>query len=486
MFKLFTLKSANNNYHCLNSNKNILCTSFVTFQRNGIIGKRFNSNLGSKDTSPNGSDILDESIMKKVFVDHLKLDKQKENLVIIEYLYDFNNTSFLLNKLLKPKKHILQAPFRKLKTYLTKKTGESLSDIHMVQTMRWTNKNLVDNNLLSNTFLAKFNNLKLFLGSTPITFHRINTDFKTLIIGNYFNDTLLPSLDMVITSQRFNSQVDFKFEKPIIEMNEVDNIVEIYNLSGLDDPQTISNSLGKTSEKSQFHSNSTLKTLYKKATSSFSDDPFTQSQNKDPKSKYLFIDCMTATKLLQRQHHTVVDDKTLKFRSKFTMKMETVFDIDPIAVFVPDDCTFKDKNKHSVLSTELYKKFITQQYPDTLIFDNLSKEQIRSPNVEKRGPLTLFRMTLKPQVVSMSSHESFQLHELLDCISNKPSHSIATNLKFVPTDEMYQYLKQNIDLQVYSKINCLECSQEQMWSLFEVYKKASKFSQKMNDNYEDL
>ncbi|KAL6926559.1 hypothetical protein ACO0SA_004739 [Hanseniaspora valbyensis] len=465
MLKFSTLKSANSNYHCLNSNKNILCTLFVKYQRNGIISKRFNSNLGSKDTSPNGSDILDESIMKKVFVDRLKLDKQKENLVIIEYLYDFNNTSFLLNKLLKPKKHILQAPFRKLKTYLTKKTGNALSDIHMVQTMRWTNKNLVEDKLLSNTFLSKFNNLKLFLGSTPITFHRINTDFKTLIIGNYFNDTLLPSLDMVITSQRFNSQVDFKFEKPIIEMNEVDNIVEIYNLSGLDDPQTISN------KKSQFHSNSTLKTLYKKATSSFSDDFFTQSQNKDPKSKYFFID---------------LDDKTLKFRSKFTMKMETVFDIDPIAVFVPENCTFKDKNKHSVLSTELYKKFISQQYPETLIFDNLSKEQMRSSNIEKRGPLTLFRMTLKPQVVSMSSQESFQLHELLDCISNKPSHSIATNLKFVPTGEMYQYLKQNIDWEVYSKINCLECSQEQMWSLFEVYKKAAKFSENMNDNYEDL
>ncbi|XBW38622.1 hypothetical protein QEN19_004211 [Hanseniaspora menglaensis] len=459
----------------------------MSFQKISI---RKNSKLKCSDIEkPNiGTNILDESIIESVFVDHLKLNEKVKDIILLEYLYDFNHSSYLLNKLLKPKTHVLQSPYRTVKNYLSKIEGRNLNDIHMVQTMRWTTKNLIDSQLLNreNSYFNKFNNLKLFVGSTPITFHRINNEFKTLIIGNHFYKEMLPNLDLLKSSKKYNAGRDFNLEPPIINKNEIDNIVEIYNLSGIDYLQVLGKTTLDASEKNAFNANATLKTLYAKATSAYAVDEFNDKINKDPNPKYFFIDCLTSMKLIQKELNAEAAGQKIKYRSKFSMKLQSIFDINPVAVFISENCTFEDKNKKTQLNSERYKDYITKTYPDTLLFDNLNIEQMESSDFSNKGPLTLFEIKIKPKILNLSASEGFQLHDFLDCISNKPSKSIAHNLKFVKTDEMYKYLQEHSDWNLFSTVTCLDATQEQIWSLYQIYKLSEKYSEKLNESYKDL
>lgn len=485
MFRGYALTST-----CLNTARHLTATSLLSHKSmlNGnFVSIKTNSSINLRETPTAATDILDESIMKSVFIDHLKLNSTSKDIVLLEYMYDFNNTSSILNKLLNPKKHILQSPSKKVKKYLNNLSEVPLNDIHMVQTMRWTSKNMINQSLLKkSSFFTKYNNMILFLGSTPVTFHRINAEFKTLITGNYFYNEILPKLDLVRASKKYDSEKDFKFDSPVLDLEDLDNTIEVYNLSGLDEMQPSSSVTNDVIEKNNFYTNAALKTLYSQATKVHSDDKLTEKIHKDPKPKYFFIDCTTAMKLIQKSNLSSNNASNLKYRSKFTMKLESVLDINPIASFISEECHFVDKSKKSQLNASAYKDYLKQEYPETLIFDNLSKEQMSSPNFNRKGPLTLFEIKTKPEVLALSVDEGIALHDLLDCISNKPSQSIATNLKFVPTDEMYRFLKLNTDWELYSNINCLEASQEQIWHLFEIYKKSIMFSNEMHDSYEDL
>lgn len=476
---------------CLNTAKHVTATSLLSHKSvlNGnFASTRTNSSITLREKPTFATDILDEGIMKSVFIDHLKLDRSSKDLVLVEYMYDFNNTSFILNKLLNPKKHVLQSPSRKVKKYLNQLSEMPLNDIHMVQTMRWTTRNMINQSLLKtpSSFFTKFNNMTLFLGSTPVTFHRINTEFKTLITGNYFYNEILPKLDLVRASKKYDSEKDFKFANPVLDTEDFDNIIEVHNLSGLDEIAPSSSGITDVAEKNNFYTNATLKTLYSQATKVHSEDRLTEKIHKDPKPKYFFIDCTTAMKLIQKANLSSHNATSLKYRSKFTMKLQNVLDIEPIATFISADCSFIDKSKKSQLTASVYKDYLQEEYPETMIFDNLSKEQMSSPNFHRKGPLTLFKIKTKPEVLALSSSDGIALHDFLDCISNKPSQSIATNLKFVRTDEMYRFLKLNTDWELYSTINCLEASQEQIWLLFDIYKKSIMFSNEMHDSYEDL
>lgn len=500
---------------------------------------RYNKNI-LKGVEIHNPTILD-SALKGVVAEYKQKSKE---VIMFEYGSTLAPQSYLLNRMFRPKAHFMNVTHGPA----VRAISRHLIIPELTTKFPWTQDHLMNYQAFDYKNSEWFKNLRnsvLFCGSKDAEIYRNTTCFRGWVFRYFLDQTKLIEhrvKELGITDKTKVDKVTADFDKKIDDEYlaenpaKVDETIEPYKCS-VDENTQFLEFLDFSFYETPSNQNANLASIFKHKVKAktfpsfnltsmaldiaainhyslardlnnpevYNTVPLDLAHNVE---KIVFLHADSAMRILQRPtpEHTSNKFKQFHFRSKYTFRMQTMFDVEPLAFLSPTDCEkfllqkrshvkkdefnqkeVDDGNFVGLHSYKSIRDYIKEHYPQTRIIENIDSTSIKFKNYKMDGPLVILR--LKPSEYLLKNASNIRIDILRTAmmkILSKPRSTLVTNLAFIAQAEARKEILENIDLEYFSTTAMMDVTKDRFFEFYEVLEKVLIKWNLLNENHLEL
>lgn len=461
------------------------------------------------------------------------------------YLFEYNSSlapqSYTMNKLFDPKVHYLSINNSTIEKALSKK----FSLPNNVNIKPWALDHIVNHNIfeLNNVPLFKhLNNVVIICGSSDKASHKNYVFLRGWLFGYFFDTSKIINHQMKklnltdfekaneitikeqrafdvnygITHSKYTDRMASLYKH---QMDENSQLLEFLDLSYYEsvNRKTVNPNVNRKHKNEcklfppKLLSSMALNTVgleYYNISRDINNP--TQFQHKPMEllynvEKVVFTHVDSALRILSKRPKDIDAENmftAFHFRSKFSFRMDMIYDIEPLAFIAPnnpDDFVLMKRNNlkagfasqedinngnvSGVYSYQSIKTYFQKAYPNMKFFTNVSPNDVVYKNYQYDGPAVI--MHFKPSAYlleNMDKIDFVKFRHLLTSIVFNPKKSLLSNLTFVSTENIVEDIKKRVDLDYYANTDAIDISKEKFFELYELF---DEITNKWNTAYDD-